>query len=89
MKTYLINSVKGSYWTGDYNLDPLMYDMGTTYNDYLEGKIIELSDEQLQFHIDNPKASVREVIIWIVWFFVANVISTFFSQFLQIHLTLL
>ena len=63
MKTYLINSVEGSYWTGDYNLDPLMYDMGTTYNDYLEGKIIELSDEQLQFHIDNPKASVREVII--------------------------
>lgn len=63
MKTYLINSVKGSYWTGDYDLDPLMYDMGTTYSDYLEGKIIELSDEQLQFHIDNPKASVREVII--------------------------
>lgn len=62
MKTYLIRSVKGSYWTGDYDLDPSMYDMGTTYEDYLDDKFIELSSEQLQFHIDNPKANVREVI---------------------------
>lgn len=62
MKTYLIRSVKGSYWSGDYDLDPSMYDMGTTYEDYLNDKFIELSDAQLQFHQDNPKASVREVI---------------------------
>lgn len=62
MKTYLIKSVKGSYWSGDYDLDPSMYDMGTTYEDYLNDKFIELSDSQLQFHQDNPKASVREVI---------------------------
>ena len=39
-----------------------LYDnIGTTFQDYLEGKFVLLTDEQYAFHIDNPLATIKEV----------------------------
>lgn len=34
---------------------------GSTYNDYLNGMYVELTEEQYQFHNENPTASPKEV----------------------------
>lgn len=63
MVTYLKRDVKGNYVEFPEALDPELYDnLGTTYQDYKDGKWIQLSDEQLAFHSENPKASVEGVI---------------------------
>lgn len=58
---YVNNSIKGFYWEG-YDLDPSSYEVGYSYQDFLDGKWVQLDEEQKQFHQDNPKASVKEVI---------------------------
>ena len=35
---------------------------GDTYQDYLDGKWVELSEEQNDFRLANPTASVREIL---------------------------
>ena len=37
------------------------YVLGTTYQDYLDGKWVKLSEEQVQFRTEHPLASVEEV----------------------------
>ncbi len=37
------------------------YCIGNTYDDYLSGKIIQLSDEQFNFSTQNPDASAQEI----------------------------
>lgn len=60
---YINNSVNGQYLEIDYTLtEEKGYEMGTTYEDYLQGKWIELSEGQKLFHEQNPGASIREVI---------------------------
>lgn len=60
---YINNSVTGQYLELDYTLTVEGgYEMGTTYEDYLQGKWIELSEGQISFREQNPRASVREVI---------------------------
>lgn len=58
---YVNKSIKGFYWEG-YDLDPSSYEVGYPYQDFLDGKWVKLDEEQKQFHQDNPKASVKEVI---------------------------
>lgn len=60
---YINNSVTGQYLELDYALTlEGGYEMGANYEDYLQGKWIELSEEQISFREQNPRASVREVI---------------------------
>lgn len=60
---YVNNSVTGQYLELDFALTiDGGYEMGTTYEDYLQGKWIELSEEQISFREQNQGASVREVI---------------------------
>ena len=45
---------------GDENIKHLSF--GSSYNDFLEGKRILLSDDQVAFRDANPEASVKEII---------------------------
>lgn len=62
MITYLKRNIRGFYVEFSEPLDPDSFEFGTTYDDFLSQKWVPLSEEQLQFHIDNPKASVVEVL---------------------------
>ena len=64
MKTYINKLIKGyfincpeeidsEYWAGQ---------IGTTYEDFLNGKWVLLSEEQAQFHEEHPGVSVKEVL---------------------------
>lgn len=62
MVTYIKRNVPGYYVELPEALDPEVYaDQGTTYQDFLEGKWVKLSDEQVKYRMDNPNASVSEV----------------------------
>ena len=60
--TYIKRDIKGYYIEFDEMFNPELYDnIGSTYQDFLDNKWVLLSDEQVQFHIDNPTANVKEV----------------------------
>lgn len=58
---YVNKNVKGFYW-GEYELDSSSYEVGYSYQDFLDGKWVFLDSGQGKFHQDNPDASVKEVI---------------------------
>lgn len=58
---YIKRGFPGIYCKFDVWQDPEIYNVGETYQDYLDGKFVLLSDEQVKFHEDNPTASVKEV----------------------------
>lgn len=59
---YLKKSVRGYYVEFDSPLNETAFKLGSTFEDFLFQKWIPLSEEQVQFHLENPKASVKEVI---------------------------
>lgn len=60
--TYIKLDINGYYIEFDEMFNPDLYDnLGLTYEDFLNSKWVLLSNEQVQFHIDNPTASVKEV----------------------------
>lgn len=61
MITYIQKDCK-EYVELELELDSEIYPIGSTIDDYEEGKWIKLSDEQLQFKSDNPAATKEEVI---------------------------
>lgn len=62
MYTYIKYNVKGKYVQFPEQLNANLYDnLGTTYQDYLDGKWVLLNDEQLSFKEQNPDANVEEV----------------------------
>lgn len=62
MYTYIKYNIKGKYVEFPEQLDPALYNnIGETYADYVSGKWVLLSDEQLAFRESNPNASVKEV----------------------------
>ena len=62
MYTYVKRNVPNYYVELEEKLTPDLYsDLGETYDDYLMGKWVLLSDEQVKFHEENPDASVKEV----------------------------
>lgn len=61
MFTYIQKDCK-EYVELEYELDSEIYPIGSTLDEYKEGKWIKLSDEQLQFKQDNPDATKEEVI---------------------------
>lgn len=58
---YVNKNVKGFYWEG-YELDSSSYEVGYSYQDFLDGKWVQLDSDQEKIHQDNPDASVKEVI---------------------------
>lgn len=64
MKWYIKKSVQGFYVDFPEEIDKDYWEgeIGETYQDFLENKWILLSDEQLQFHNDNPNATIEEVL---------------------------
>lgn len=63
MITYIRKSIKGYYIEFPDEIDTEYWagKIGTTYQDFLDGKWVKLSDKQAQFHNDNPNASLKEV----------------------------
>lgn len=62
MVTYIKRTAPQIYVTFNEPLDPEMFsDLGNSYMDYLQGKWVELSEEQVAFHEQHPEASVLEV----------------------------
>lgn len=61
MITYIQKDCK-EYVELELELDSEIYPIGSTLEEYKEGKWIKLSEEQLQFKQDNPEASKEEII---------------------------
>lgn len=62
MNVYIKNNIGNHFVEFENLFDKNLYNnVGTTWEDYLEGKWVLLSQEQTQFYRDNPKASVKEV----------------------------
>lgn len=63
-ETYVRISISGYYIEFPEKIDSEYWEgkIGTTYEDFLDGKWVNLSSKQLKFKADNPSASVKEVI---------------------------
>lgn len=63
MKWYIKNDVTGWYIDFPEEIDAEYWEgqIGETLDDFYNGKWVKLSDEQVQFHNDNPDASLKEV----------------------------
>lgn len=62
MTTYLKYNIIDKYVEFPEPLDPALYNnIGETYDDYIDGLWVPLSEEQLKFREENPNATVREV----------------------------
>lgn len=63
-KTYIRKGIKGYYLETSTEIDAEYWNgwIGSTYDDFLDGKWILLSDEQVAFHNENPDATIEEVI---------------------------
>ena len=64
MKTYIWKTHKGYYVEFPEEIDEQYWagQIGTTYEDFLNGKWVLLSDEQVAFHNEHKYASIREVL---------------------------
>ena len=62
MFTYIKYNIRGKFIELPNELTSDLYsNLGTTYNDYLNGLWVKLTDEQVSFHKTNPNATVYEV----------------------------
>lgn len=61
MITYIKNDIPSSILAFDEELNPQFYTIGTTYDDYLNGKWVKLSDEQVAYYQKNPNASIKNI----------------------------
>lgn len=64
MYTYIRNAIKGYYVETPDEIAQEYWEgmIGNTYKDFLDGKWVLLSNEQVEFHEENPNASIREVL---------------------------
>ena len=64
MYTYIRIQHKGYYLETETQIDADYWagQIGTTYQDFLDGKWVLLSPEQVAFHEEYPNASVKEVL---------------------------
>lgn len=64
MKTYIRQNIRGYYIEFDDVIDSQYWEgkTGTTWQDFLDGKWVMLSDEQVAFHKSHPEANVKEVL---------------------------
>lgn len=60
--TYIKKSIAKQYVEFEAPLSPEEYNnIGTTWQDYLDNKWVQLSKQRVKFHKDNPTATVKEV----------------------------
>ena len=64
MYTYIRNAINGYYVETPDEIAQEYWEgmIGNTYEDFLNGKWVLLSDGQVEFHEENPNASIREVL---------------------------
>lgn len=64
MHTYIRKQHKGFYLETETQIDAEYWagQIGITYEDFLDGKWVLLSDEQVAFHEEHPEANIREVL---------------------------
>jgi hypothetical protein len=64
MEAYIRNNVKGYYIEFNEELDANVWNgkIGTTYQDFLDNKWIHLSSAQVEFHVEHPYATIKEVL---------------------------
>ena len=64
MITYIRKSIPSYYVEFNYEIDSEYWKgkIGENYQDFLDNKWILLTDEQLQFHKENPNASIKQVL---------------------------
>ena len=62
MFTYLKNDIYTTTITFNNELPSDLYLIGVTYDDYVDGKWIKLTEEQIKFYSENPNASPKEII---------------------------
>lgn len=64
MKTYIRKSIKGYYIEFPEEIDAQYWEgkIGSTYEDFLDGKWVLLSDDQVVFHNEHPEASIIQVL---------------------------
>lgn len=62
MTTYIQRQARGRFVSFEEPLSPEDYgNLGESLEDYRRGMWVELSDEQVAFHMEHPRASVDEV----------------------------
>lgn len=61
MYTYIKIEIPSHYFIIDEELTRDCFNVGDTLEDYNNGKFVLLNEQQVQFHVDNPDASVEEV----------------------------
>lgn len=64
MKTYIWKNIRGYYVEYPEEIDANYWEgqIGETFQDFLDGKWVLLSDEQVAFHNEHPNASVSQVL---------------------------
>ena len=64
MKTYIRKNIKGYYIEFPEEIDAQYWEgkIGSTYQDFLDGKWILLSNEQVTFHTEHPRADISQVL---------------------------
>lgn len=64
MKTYIRNNIKDYYIEFPEEIDAEYWEgqIGTDYQDFLDGKWVLLSDEQVDFHVNHLYANIKEVL---------------------------
>ena len=61
MITYIKKQTKTGFITLGMELPSYTKNVGTTYDDYLAGKWVKLSEEQVKYRSEHPTASVEDV----------------------------
>lgn len=64
MKTYIRKNIKGYYIEFPEEIDAEYWagKIGSTYEDFIDGKWVLLSEEQASFHTEHPNASISQVL---------------------------
>ena len=64
MKTYIWKNIRGYYVEYPEEIDANYWEgqIGETFQDFLDGKWVLLSDEQVAFHNEHPNATVSQVL---------------------------
>lgn len=62
MFTYLKNDINNTTISFEIQLPNDAYEIGSTYEDYINGKWILLNEKQISFYNENPSANSQEII---------------------------
>ena len=58
---YFNKNISGNQCEFSFELDPYNYTVGSTWEDYLNGYWVPMSENQIAFGENNPSASIKEI----------------------------